>query len=162
MRLPLDQNFPEPILEGLEPWMGDVQLVPLRTIDHRLTTLDDRELLIALKQLGYEGLVTLNYRMLRNPKELAAVLKTKLAIFAVEGVGDDPIRATGALLLDLQPAISAIRSGRSGVFWLRPRAPKPQDPWELFKRVADNHGKDAATLYEDVKVSDAELETAIL
>ena len=46
MRLPLDQNFPEPILEGLEPWMGDVQLVPLRTIDHRLTTLDDRELLI--------------------------------------------------------------------------------------------------------------------
>ena len=45
MRLPLDQNFPEPILEGLEPWMGDVQLVPLRTIDHRLTTLGDRELL---------------------------------------------------------------------------------------------------------------------
>ena len=84
MRLPLDQNFPEPILEGLQSWMGDVQLVPLRTIDHRLTTLDDRELLIALKQLGYEGLVTLNYRMLRNPKELAAVLKTKLAIFAVE------------------------------------------------------------------------------
>ena len=114
MRLPLDQNFPEPILEGLEPWMGDVQLVPLRTIDYRLTTLDDRELLNALKQLGYEGLVTLNYRMLRNPKELAAVLKTTLVIFAVEGVGDDPIRATGALLLDLQPAISAIRSGR---FW---------------------------------------------
>ena len=53
MRLPLDQNFPEPILERLEPWMGDVQLVPLRTIDHRLTTLEDRELLIALKQFGY-------------------------------------------------------------------------------------------------------------
>jgi len=162
MRLPLDKNFPEPILKGLESWMGEVQLVPLRTIDHRLTTLDDRGLLIALKQLGYDGLVTLNYRMLRNPKELAAVLKTKLAIFAVEGVGDDPIRATGALLLDLQPAISAIRSGRSGVFWLRPRTPKPQDPWELFKRVAQNHGKDAAMLYEDVKVSDAELEAAIL
>ena len=48
------------------------------------------------------------------------------------------------------------------MFWLRPRAPKPQDPWELFKRVADNHGKDAATLYEEVKVSNTELETAIL
>ena len=55
MRLPLDQNFPEPILERLEPWMGDVQLVPLRTIDHRLTTLEDRELLIALKQWRVVG-----------------------------------------------------------------------------------------------------------
>ena len=123
MDLPLDQNFPEPILERMGPWMGDIHLVPLRTIDHRLPRLDDRELLIALTQLGYEGLVTLNYKMLRNPAELAAVLKTKLTVFAVEGVGHDPIRATGALLLDLQPAVNAMRSGRSGVFWLRPRSP---------------------------------------
>ena len=33
MRLPLDHNFPEPILKRLEPWMGDTQLMPLRTID---------------------------------------------------------------------------------------------------------------------------------
>ena len=162
MRLPLDQNFPEPILRQLEPWMGDIQLVPLRAIDNRLTRFDDRDLLMALKQLGFEGLVTLNYKMLRNPKELAAVLKTKLTIFAVEGVGDDPIRATGALLLDLQPAIRAMRSGRTGVFRLRPRAPRAQDPWELFERAAANHGKDAAALYEEVKVSDAELEASIL
>lgn len=157
MRLPLDQNFPEPILERLEPWMGDIQLLPLRAIDEELTRLDDRDLLIALKQLNFEGLVTLNYKMLRNPKELAAVLKTKLNIFAVEGVGHDPIRATGALLLDLRPAVNAIESGNTGVFWLRPRSPKPQDPWELFERAAQNHGEDAATLYERVKVSDADL-----
>ena len=162
MRLPLDQNFPEPILEQLEPWMGDIQLLPLRTIDEELTRLDDRNLLIALKQLEFEGLVTLNYKMLRNPKELAAVLKTNLNIFAVEGVGHDPIRATGALLLDLRPAVNAIESGSTGVFWLRPRSPQPQDPWELFKRAAKNHGEDAAALYEQVKVSDAELEAIIL
>ena len=162
MRLPLDQNFPEPILERLEPWMGEIQLLPLRAIDEELTRLDDRDLLIALKQLKFEGLVTLNYKMLRNPKELAAVLKTKLNIFAVEGVGHDPIRATGALLLDLRPAVNAIESGNTGVFWLKPRSPKPQDPWELFERAAQNHGEDAATLYERVKVSDADLEAIIL
>ena len=162
MRLPLDQNFPEPILERLEPWMGDIQLLPLRAIDEELTRLDDRDLLIALKQLNFEGLVTLNYKMLRNPKELAAVLKTKLNIFAVEGVGHDPIRATGALLLDLRPAVNAIESGNTGVFWLRPRSPKPQDPWELFERAAQNHGEDAATLYERVKVSDADLKAILL
>ena len=91
--------------------MGDIQLLPLRAIDEELTQLDDRNLLIALKQLEFKGLVTLNYKMLRNPKELAAVLKTKLNIFAVEGVGHDPIRATGALLLDLQPAGECHRVG---------------------------------------------------
>ena len=36
MQLPLDQNFPEPILAALEPWMADIQLVPSRTIDPHL------------------------------------------------------------------------------------------------------------------------------
>ena len=162
MRLPLDQNFPEPILGQMEPWMGGIELLPLRTIDEELTRLDDRSLLIALKQLEFEGLVTLNYKMLRNPKELAAVLKTRLNVFAVEGVGHDPIRATGALLLDLAPAVNAIESGRTGVFWLRPRSPQPQDPWDLFERAAKNHNADAAVLYEQVKVSDADLAASIL
>ena len=162
MRLPLDQNFPEPILGQLEPWMRDIELLPLRTIDEELTRLDDRSLLIALKQLEFEGLVTLNYKMLRNPKELAAVLKTRLNVFTVEGVGHDPIRATGALLLDLGPAVNAIESGRTGVFWLRPRSPQPQDPWDLFERAAKNHNADAAVLYEQVKVSDADLAASIL
>ena len=162
MLLPLDHNFPQPILETLEPWMGDIQLIPLRAIDHRLPELDDRRLLIALKQLGYGGLVTLNYKMLRNPRELAAVLKTKMTIFAVEGVGHDPIRATGALLLDLRPAVNAMQEGNPGVFWLRPRAPKPQDPWDLFKVAAGRRNEHATSLYKALKVSDDEMTTAIL
>ena len=162
MRLPLDQNFPEPILTSLEPWMGDVELMPLRTIDPRLAELDDRRLLIALKQLGFDGLVTLNYRMLRNPNELAAVLRTHLTIIAVESVGHDPIRATGALLLNLRHVINAMRAGRPGVYWLRPRAPQPQDPWELFRTAAARRNIDATTLYETLKVSDDEMGTDIL
>lgn len=162
MQLPLDQNFPEPILAALEPWMGDIQLLPLRRIDPQLPELDDRRLLIALKQLGFEGLVTLNHKMLRNPRELAAVLKTGLTVFAVEGVGHDPIRATGALLLDLRPAVNAVQAGRSGVFWLRPRAPQPRDPWDLFKKAAQKRNEDAEHLYATLKVSDTEMETAVL
>jgi len=113
MRLPLDQNFPEPILKGLESWMGEVQLVPLRTIDHRLTTLDDRGLLIALKQLGYDGLVTLNYRMLRNPKELAAVLKTKLAILRWRAWAT--IRSVRLELCFLISSPPSAPSGRAGL-----------------------------------------------
>lgn len=136
--------------------------MPLRTIHPQLAELDDRRLLIALKQLGFEGLVTLNYKMLRNPSELAAVLKTEMTIFAVEGVGHDPIRATGALLLDLRPAVNAMKAGRSGVFWLRPRAPQPQDPWDLFKKAARNRNEDTQKFYDTLKVSEAEMGTAIL
>lgn len=139
MRMALDQNFPEPVFNSVKPWTLSIQLVPLRRIDSRLTTLEDRKLLIALKQFGYDGLVTLNYKMLRNPTELAAVLKTKLVILAIEGVGNDPIRATGALLLYLQPAVKAMQSGRTGVFWLRPRAPQARKPWDLFQRAADHY-----------------------
>ena len=106
--------------------------------------------------------MTLNYKMLRNPAELAAVLKTKLTVFAIESVGHDPIRATGALLLDLQPAVNAMQAGRTGVFWLRPRVPKPQDPWELFEKAAHRRTQSPNALYAQVKVSDAEFASSIL
>lgn len=162
MQLPLDHNFPEPIVNALKPWMGSLELLPIRQIDDRLTELDDRPLLIALRQLGFEGLVTLNYRMLRNPSELAAVIKTGLTVFAIEGVGHDPLRATGALLLDLPSAVNAVDAGATGVFWMRPRAPQPQDPRDLFDEAATRRHEDPDALYASVEVSDAELQTPVL
>lgn len=133
MEVPLDHNFPTPILDCLQGFMPDVTLLPLRRIEPALADLDDRNLVIALHQLGYKGFVTSNYKMLQNPRELAAVLKTKLSVFAIEGVGHDPVRATGALLLDLPSVVSAVEAGGSrGVFWLRPRKPRPQDPWDIW------------------------------
>ena len=160
--LALDQNFPEPILRCLDEYVVDVRLVPLRSIDARLPTLGDRELVIALHQLGWQGLVTNNYRMLKNPKELAAILKTKLTVFAVEGVGDDPIRATGAVLLDLPGALKRVHPDRAQVFWMRPRNPQPQDPWELFAVAAGHQQREANDLYSDWQVTDDELARPVL
>ena len=160
--LPLDHNFPEPILEAVTPWMGSTRLTPIRKIDDRLTRLADRQLVIALHQLGYRGLVTNNYRMLQNPIELAAILKTKLRVFALQGVGDDPVRATGALLLDLPSATKEMESERPGVIWLRPRKPQPRDPWDLFERAARQRNQSANHLYSEVRISDEELRTPIL
>ncbi len=53
VRLALDQNFPTPILAALSDFVLDVELVPLRNIDPRLSTLDDRQLIVALHQLGF-------------------------------------------------------------------------------------------------------------
>jgi hypothetical protein len=152
--LALDVNFPEPILATLDQFIVDVELVPLRRIDRGLTELDDRQLMLALKQEGFDWLITNNYRMLRNPAELAAILKTHITVFAIEGTGDDPLRATGALLLDLPGALARAAPGK--VFWSRPRNPEPKDPWELFQQAADHRHQAATDLYEAVRVTDEE------
>jgi hypothetical protein len=157
VRLALDQNFPVPIINAMQDFMVDIELVSLRRIDPRLSTLDDRELLIALKQLGFPGLVTNNYKMLKNPKELAAIIATKVTVFAVEGVGDDPIRATGAVLLDLPGALKRMDSRRAQVFWMRPRNPMPQDPMDLFRTAAGHQHRDADELLSEVIVTAEEL-----
>ena len=162
MEIPLDHNFPEPILDCLAAFVPEVDLVPIRRIDSRLPELDDRDLVIALSQLGYRGLVTLNHRMLRNPRELAAILATNMAVFAVEGVGHDPIRATGALLLDLPSAVRAVESGRGEIVWLRPRTPSPRRAWDVFKAAAERRQEDAIELYEEVRVTEEELRRPII
>ena len=66
IRLALDQNFPLPILRSISGYLKDIEFVPLRDIDPRMATLDDRQLIIALHQQGWKGLVT-NHRQRQVP-----------------------------------------------------------------------------------------------
>src|SRR2546429_3145062 len=138
--LALDQNFPEPILDALARFV-DIRLIPLRRIDPRLPSLEDRELLIALHQLRYRGLVTNNCKMLKNPRELAAVIATRFAAFAIEGVGHDPLRATGALLLDLPGAARRMHEVPGRVFCLRPASLLHKRPGNYSKHSPSGGGK---------------------
>ena len=162
VRLALDQNFPTPILDRIAPFLQDIEFVPLRHIDQRMPTLDDRQLIIALHQAKWAGLVTNNYRMLENPSELAAIVATKLSVFAVAGVGDDPIRATGAILLDLPAAIKRLDSRKGQVFWMKPRHPPLQDPRDLFDQLALRRKTTYEAMMADVGVTKAELRTPVL
>lgn len=106
VRLAMDHNFPEPLLQELSPWIPEVEFHWLRDIHPELAHLDDRKMIIALHQLGWVGLVTNNYKMLSIPTELAAILKTKIGFFCIEGTGDDPVRAAG---------VGDQRKSRSGI-----------------------------------------------
>lgn len=81
LRLALDQNFPLSVLDQVGQFLpSSLELTSLQRIDHRLTTLDDRPLIIALTQLGWNGLITNNYKMLYEPHEVAAVIETKAVV----------------------------------------------------------------------------------
>ena len=126
----------------MAPALPQVELVPIRRIDRRLGELDDRSQIIALYQLGWAGLVTNNYKMLYVPAEIVAIVKTKLLVFAVEGVGHDPLRATGALLFDLPGVFKRYRPGTSQVFRVTAFgfADWGEDPGAEVSLVADGVG----------------------
>lgn len=77
-------------------------------------------------------------------------------MFVIEGVGHDPIRATGAVLLDLPGALRKRVVDKPQVFWMRPRKPEPQRPWDLFARAAERQHRIPDELYGELRVSDAE------
>lgn len=163
LRLALDQNFPTPLIEAVRPYLPtDLEVTHLRGIDRRMSDLDDRSLIIALRQAGWDGLITNNYKMLDVPAEVAAIVKTKLTVVAVEGLGHDPIRAVGALLLELPGIGARIRPRRSNVLRLTYRHRQPQDAWEYFSDAARRIGCEPAALWNSVGVTDEELHRPVL
>jgi hypothetical protein len=152
VKFALDQNFPVLILD-VTRFLPEFEVSPIHKIDPRLSELADRRLLIALYQLGWKGLITNNYKMLWVPTEVAALVKTKFIIFAVEGVGDDPLRATGAVLLQLPAVARRIERGKAQVFRVHPRGPQPEDPWKYFCEAAQRRKESSSALYNTVKVT---------
>src|SRR5215813_13088300 len=100
--------------------------------------------------------------MLWVPAEIAAVVKTKLAVFAIEGVGHDPLRATGAVLLELPGVLRRLRPNQAQVFRVNPRDVQSVTAWEYFRVAATRRRIAAGDLYEQVQVTDTELETPVL
>jgi hypothetical protein len=151
LRLALDQNFPTDLLDAIREWLPDgVSLEHVAQIDERLPDLDDDELIVVLRQWGYDGLVTNNYKMLEVEHEVAAIVATKAVVVAAVGMGHDPIRAAGALLLEL-PGLPDRLSPKLGanVFWLNyPRRP-PQSAWSYLEKVAAKKGTSAKTLWDE-------------
>jgi hypothetical protein len=163
IRLALDQNFPIPLLEAVRPYLPkDLLVESIQRIDPRMSSLDDRPLLIALQQKRWDGLITNNYRMLYVREEVAAIVGTKLTIVAIEGLGHDPLRATGALLLELPSLADRIRPGKSNVFHIKYPQRQPVDGREFLKKSANRHNTTAEELWNEFRPSGEELNTPVI
>jgi hypothetical protein len=146
LRLALDQNFPTPLINAIRDYLpADLEARSLREIDPRLSDLEDRPLFIALHQLGWDGLITNNYKMLDVPSEIAAIVKTKAIVIAVDGLGHDPLRAVGALLLELPGLPDRIRPRTSNVFRLAYRRHYPKRPGATSNAPPNVSTKNPAT-----------------
>ena len=159
-RFALDQNFPEPIVDGLDYWLAsDAALVPIRRIDKRMATLDDWQVLAALHadETDWDGLITTDAKMLSLPRELAAMSQTKLTLVVAEAVGHDPIKATGLVLAHLGRICEQTRPDTPQVWRLRTSTKPAEDPWDFLAKVAERRGSDAQELYAAERLSKKQL-----
>lgn len=155
----LDQNFPQPIVQALNDFIPEVELVPLRTIDRLMAEIDDWQVLLALHHHArpWDGLITNDSRMLNLPRELAVVRQTRLTLVVAHAAGHDPIKATGLLFTHLAWIARETDPERAQIWSLTARNRPARDPWEEFERIADHRNVTADTVWREARLTAAEL-----
>jgi hypothetical protein len=157
--LALDQGFPQPIVAVLAEYITEATLVPFAEIDERLATVDDWEVLLALHhdERAWDGLVTTDDGMLSLPRELSVLMQTRLTLVVAEGVGHDPLKATGLVLSHL-PGICKRTTPAKGQIWNLRTVDRPHlEPWDQLGRLADREAQETKALYDEHKLTPDEL-----
>jgi hypothetical protein len=155
----LDQNFPEPIIQALNDYIPEAELVPLREVDPLLAEIDDWEVLLALHhhERLWDGLITNDRRMLNLPREMAVLRQTNLTLVVAHDSGHDPIRATGLLFTHLGFICRHTTSDESQVWELQARNRPAEDAWHHLERIAKHQNRDAESLWRSARLTNAEL-----
>jgi len=136
-----------------------VELVPIRTIGRELSELKDWELLLALHrdQRHWDGIVTNDAGMLSLPREMTVLSQTGLTLVVVKGEGDNPVRAIGALLCHLPFICRHTVLDRAQIWRLAVTQKNYEEVSDYLSRIAEKHGTTAQVLFEQHKLSKAEL-----
>ena len=155
----LDQNFPDPIIEALNDFIPEAELVPLREIDPALTEIDDWQVLLALYHdpRPWDGLVTNDRHMLNLPREMAVLRQTNLTLVVAHDSGHDPVRATGLLFTHLGYICRQTTDANSQVWELTANNRPAKDAWHHLERIASHRSTNAEALWREWRLSNAEL-----
>jgi hypothetical protein len=99
----LDENFPQPILrEAIDKYVLDIEIVLLVDLDRSLLgSYQDHELIANLAGRGVDGLITCDDNMVFRSEVLEAIQRLRFSVVTCRRVGDDPVRASGLLLVHL-------------------------------------------------------------
>ena len=147
LRLALDQNFPPGLLKSLQAYTPNAELKTLHQIDPRLSDLDDRPLILVLDSWGWDGFVSNNYKMTNQAHEVSAIIHTKCVAIFTQALGDDPIRATGAVLLQLPRIEHRLKKNQDNVLMLNHRYRTPTSGWDYLKAIEGKTGVSANDLW---------------
>ncbi len=135
----LDQNFPHQVLAI--PWPAGMRLEALDSVDRRLTRrVEDWEIILHLAfDHGASGFVTNDVRILDAAREMVVLSGTNLQLVVCDGVGHDPLKATGLVMLH-----AADIAKQTGVvpmtYRLRPKSVGRETPGQRLDRISERLG----------------------
>lgn len=132
----LDHNFPRYVTRF--PWPPEIVLSPLaKHAPDLVRDVEDWIVLIELsKRGGVDGFITNDAGILLLPPEMVALRHTRLALVVTEGVGDEPIRATGLVMVHLEEIVKRL-DGTPWTFTIRPnRGIEQSTPDRQINRIA--------------------------
>ena len=162
VRIALDQNFPTPIIDCIAPFIPDVAFDHVQKIDPRLCQLDDWQLIVALHRRGYRALASNDYHMIDEARVASAAAQTKTSLILIESLGDDPIRATGALLLDVAWIAKRLPPRKSAIYRIRRNNPRPMMIREVLEERAEHMGISVDELRGREQLTRAELDDPLV
>jgi len=157
IRVALDENFPLDLIRKLGDVIPGAELRSVYEIDERFEGLDDWQVVVALYRRNWQVLATSDFRMANEARSLMAVDQTRMTLVAVEGLGHNSVRATGALLLELPAMVKKYVADRPQVFRWRPRDPKPESPQHFLGLMSNRTGLAVQELMTQARLSEAEL-----
>ena len=105
----------------------------------------------------FDGLISIDDSMLKQPRELAVILQTNLTVIATEGAGHDPIKATGLLLTHLDWICKRTTSHEAQVWHLRAHRRDAIEPWELLAKAARHRHVETNDLWAENRLTKSEL-----
>lgn len=135
MHFVLDQNFPWHVTQL--PWPSNVQITPLMTLASHLTVnFDDWQVMREFARRGdVDGFITNDADMLNLSTEMVILLRTQLTLVVTDGVGHNPLRATGLLMVHLREIAQKV-SGKPEIYILRPANLRLTRPGEQINKIA--------------------------
>ncbi len=134
---------------------ADLALLHVPEVDPRLSEASDRALILWAAREGFDAIVSTNHRMLNQPDEVAAMVDTEMTMVFTYKMGHNPLRASGALFLQLPTLHQRLRRG-SNVFLLRFEARDPKPAWAHLRVVADRQNVTVEELWASVRPTHAE------
>ncbi len=138
----LDENFPQPILrEAIDRYVLTIEVVPLSEVDPGLVgAYQDDELIAELTKRRVHGLITCDDNMVFRPEVLGVVQRTRFSLVTCRRVGDDPVRASGLLLVHLPDVARRHRPDRPQIWRLGTVESRPVDFIE-HQRTVDERAR---------------------
>jgi hypothetical protein len=138
MHFILDQNFPL-YTTGIA-WPSPIRVAPLSRHDAALTAgFEDWQVIRRLgANLDVDGFITCDTDILNLPTEMVALNDTRLPLVVADGVGHNPVRATGLVMVHLHE-VSKRFDGSPQVYVLRPSPLTTQRPGAYINKIAARH-----------------------